>query len=359
MRAGERSSSARSLDRDTREATLTRREKAGYVRCLACGHRCLIKDGLRGICKVRFNQGGVLYAPWGYVAALHSDPTEKKPFFHVLPGSQTMTFGMLGCDFHCPFCQNWLSSQTLRDPASIFDRMQIQPEELVQAALDQKASLVASSYNEPLITTEWAVDVFKLAKRKGLRTLFVSNGNGNREVLEYLRPWLDGYKIDLKSMSDRNYRRLGGTLDRVLETVKTAVEMGFWVEVVTLVVPGFNDSTEELRDAARFLISVSPSIPWHVTAFHRDYQMTDSDNTSPQTLRRAAEIGKEEGLQFVYAGNLPSLMGGYEDTQCPSCHHLLVRRHGYFILSYDVTEKGTCPGCGASIPGLWWGSGAA
>ena len=291
------------------------------------------------------------------MAALHSDPTEKKPFFHVLPGSQTMTFGMLGCDFHCPFCQNWLSSQTLRDPASIFDRKQIQPEELVQAALDQKASLVASSYNEPLITTEWAADVFKLAKREGLRTLFVSNGNGTREVLEYLRPWLDGYKIDLKSMSDRNYRRLGGTLDRVLQTIGSAVEMGFWVEVVTLVVPGFNDSTEELRDAARFLVSVSPSIPWHVTAFHRDYKMTDSDNTSPQTLRRAAEIGREEGLQFVYAGNLPSQMGGYEDTQCPSCHRLLVRRHGYFILSYDVTEDGTCPGCGVSIPGLWWGSG--
>ena len=351
---GSPESLARLLDGHAREGSLWQAEDGGAVRCTACGHRCLVKPGLRGICKVRFNRDGRLFAPHGYVSSLACDPTEKKPFFHVLPGSSAMTFGMLGCDFHCPFCQNWVTSQTLRDPAAVWEPWPVGARDIVDAAVRAGAELIASSYNEPLITAEWAVEVFRLARSRGLRTLFVSNGNATDEALRYLRPWLDGFNIDLKSMSDRSYRRLGGTLDRVLETIGRAHEMGFWVEVVTLVVPGFNDSDGELREAARFLASVSPDIPWHVTAFRGEYRMRESDNTTAEGLQRAARIGEEEGLRFVYAGNLPGRAGRYEDTRCHGCGRVVVRRRGYSVSSYDVTSEGACPDCGRRIPGIWW-----
>ncbi|MER3398930.1 MAG: AmmeMemoRadiSam system radical SAM enzyme [Chloroflexota bacterium] len=343
------------LDDRTRPALLYEPLADKKVRCFACGHRCVVFDGLRGICQVRFNRGGVLYAPWGYVGPLQLDPTEKKPFFHLLPGSKTLTFGMLGCDYHCPYCQNWLTSQALRDPVAglgidIFD---VRPEELVRLARRYGAAVVGSSYNEPLITAEWAVDIFKLVKEAGLKTVFISNGNATPEVLAYLRPWLDGYKIDLKSMSERNYRQLGGRLGNVLDTIRRTWELGFWVEVVTLVVPGWNDSESELRDAARFIASVSPDIPWHVTAFHKDYKMTAPDNTGPATLIRAAEIGLEEGLKFVYAGNLPGMVGPFENTYCPGCRGLLIERYGFKVLKNRLGPDGRCPACGATIPGVW------
>ncbi len=341
------------LDGLTRPGELYDSLPEGKVRCYACGHRCVIFDGNRGICKVRFNRGGTLYVPWGYVAALQCDPTEKKPFFHLLPGSQTLTFGMLGCDFHCSFCQNWLTSQALRDPIAGVEPVEISAEQIVQFAKRYGAQIVGSSYNEPLITTEWAVEIFRLAKREGLRALYVSNGNATREVLEYLRPWCDGYKIDLKTMNDRNYRTLGGTLENVLNTIKMAYEMGFWVEVVTLVIPGWNDSDQELRAAAEFIASVSPDIPWHVTAFHKDYKMTDPENTPPETLIRAARIGQEAGLRYVYAGNLPGMVGEYENTYCPHCKTLLIRRWGYHIPLNRLSPHGKCPTCGATIPGIW------
>ncbi len=340
------------LDQMTRVGDLWSSENS-RIRCYACGHRCLIGEGLRGVCKVRFNRDGKLYVPWGYVGALQCDPTEKKPFFHVLPGSQTLTFGMLGCDYKCPFCQNWLTSQTLRDPAAGVQPQQVSPEEMVALAKRLGAAMIASSYNEPLITAEWAVDIFKVARPEGFKTAFVSNGNATREVLAYLRPWLDAYKVDLKSMNDRNYRYMGGKLEHVLETIRLVYEMGFWVEVVTLVIPGFNDSDEELRAAAEFIASVSPDIPWHVTAFHQDYKMTDPRNTTAQDLIRAAHIGREAGLHFVYAGNLPGMVGEFENTYCPGCHALLIRRHGFWVLENRVGPEGQCPECGRAIPGIW------
>lgn len=326
------------------------------VRCYACGHRCLIHEGRRGICQVRFNAGGKLRVPSGYVAGLQNDPIEKKPFSHVLPGAGALTFGMLGCDYHCQFCQNWLTSQALRDPAADLSAQfvrKITPQEIVKQAQRVKASVVVSSYNEPLITSEWAAVIFKEAKRAGLMCAYVSNGNNTPEVMEYLRPYLDAYKVDLKSMNDKNYRSLGGTLKNTLDGIQRAREMGLWVEVVTLVIPGFNDSNEELWEAARFLVSVSPDIPWHVTAFHKDYHMTSPDNTSPQSLIRAAEIGREAGLRYVYAGNLPGYVGEYESTHCPKCSSLLVKRNGYFIEKNRITAEGKCPKCGEKIAGLW------
>ncbi len=344
------------LDSLTVEGELYERLPDNAVRCYACGHHCLIREGRRGICKVRFNQGGELRVPHGYVGALQCDPTEKKPFFHIYPGSDTLTFGMLGCDFHCPYCQNWVTSQALRDPLSETSGArprQVTPGELVQAGLRMGAKLVGSSYNEPLITSEWAVAVFKEAQKHGLGCVYISNGNVTREALAYIRPHLIGYKIDLKSMSDKNYPQLGGVLQNTLDGIRWVHEMGLWLEVVTLVIPGFNDSTQELMDAARYLASISPDIPWHVTAFHKDYQMTDPDNTTAEHLIRAAEIGLEAGLRYVYAGNLPGEVGEYENTYCPHCRQVLIERFGYVILGYHLTDDGRCPACATAIAGVW------
>ena len=344
---------ADAIDPRTREGELYEKLSKNKLRCFACGHRCVIFDGHRGICKVRYNRGGALMVPTGYVAALQCDPTEKKPFFHLLPGSNTLTFGMLGCDFHCGYCQNWITSQAIRDPVAVASTREVSAEELVALASRQGAALIGSSYNEPLITAEWAVEVFRLARREGFRTVFISNGNGTPEVLRYLRPWVDGYKIDLKSMSDKNYRSLGGKLDNVLDTIKMVVEMGFWVEVVTLIVPGFNDSEDELREAARYLRSISADIPWHVTAFHKDYKMRDPDNTSARTVMRAAEAGYEAGLNYVYAGNLPGMVGPYENTYCPGCRAPLIERRGFRITANRLVSGGLCPECDTRVPGVW------
>ncbi len=344
------------LDGLTVEGELYETLEDDAVRCHACGHHCLIREGKRGICQVRFNEGGKLRVPWGYVAALQSDPIEKKPFSHVMPGTNALTFGMLGCDYHCGYCQNWLTSQALRDPASEVSAQfvkKITPAQMVEHAQKTKASVVVSSYNEPLITSEWAVEIFKAAKQAGLMCAYVSNGNNTPEAMEYLRPYLDAYKVDLKCMSEKSYRTLGGTLQNTLDGIKRARDLGLWVEVVTLVIPSFNDSNEELWDAARFLAELSVDIPWHVTAFHKDYKMLAPDNTDSQTLIRAAEIGREAGLRYVYAGNLPGNVGEYETTHCPRCSYQLVKRSGYVIQKYKVTGDGKCPKCGEKIAGLW------
>ncbi len=347
------------LDGHTAIGTLWHAED-GRIRCVACGHRCLIAPGRRGICRVRFNDGGQLRVPFGYVAGgLASDPVEKKPFFHVYPGSDALTFGMLGCDFHCPYCQNWVTSQALRDEASVSSLVELTPEQVVNAARRSGARLVVSSYNEPLITAEWAVAVFQKAKEFDLPCAFVSNGNATPEALEFLRPWIVAYKIDLKGFDDKRYRTLGGTLDHVTNGIRMVHERGLWLEIVTLIVPGFNDGEDELRGIARFLASVSRDIPWHVTAFHPDYKMTDPPATTARQLIRAAEIGAEEGLRFIYAGNLPGRVGPWEDTRCPNCRKTLIERAGYLIRDYKITADGKCPRCQTAIPGIWPTSGAS
>ncbi len=341
------------LQKAAREGELYDKLERGFVRCYACGHCCRIPEGQLGVCKVRYNEGGKLLVPWGYVASAQCDPIEKKPFYHAYPGALAYSFGMLGCDLHCGYCQNWVTSQALRDPSAVSPPLHVTPEELVREAVQQGAKVVVSTYNEPLITSEWAVAVFKEARAAGLTTGYVSNGNGTPQVLEYLRPWVDLYKVDLKSFEDRHYRQLGGRMQPILDTIRRLHEMGFWVEIVTLVVPGFNDSDDELKRMAGFLVSVSPDIPWHVTAFHKDYKMTGPANTSSKTLLRAARIGKAAGLRFVYAGNLPGRTGELENTYCHNCHELLVERVGFHVLDYRLTATGACPGCGAAIPGRW------
>jgi pyruvate formate lyase activating enzyme len=347
------------LEQATRPAApeLVQHEGA-KVRCLACGHRCLISDGKSGICKVRSNRGGLLHVPWGYVGALQCDPIEKKPFFHAFPGRDALTFGMLGCDFHCGYCQNWVTSQALRDPQAIAPPRFCEPKDLVRLALEYDAPVLASSYNEPLITSDWAVDVFQVARAHGLTCAYISNGNATPEVLRYIRPCVDLYKVDLKGFDDRHYRQLGGVLKNVLDSIERIKSMGFWLEVVTLIVPGFNDSNAELNAIAHFLVQVSPEIPWHVTAFHPDYKMDEEDGyatgTPAATLLRTYDIGKEAGLWFVYPGNLPGMVGEREDTFCPHCGKVAIRRRGFTVLAKTL-DAGRCAHCGKAIPGFWEG----
>ena len=341
------------LARETREGELFGVLPDGRLQCYACGHCCPLPEGAVGVCKVRFNEHGRLRVPWGYVGGVQCDPIEKKPFFHAYPGALAYSFGMLGCDLHCGYCQNWVSSQALRDPAAAAPPLPATPEDLTRDALRQHARVMVSTYNEPLITSEWAVAVFKEAKAAGLVTGYVSNGNGTPQVLEYIRPWVDLYKVDLKSFDDRHYRELGGRLAPILDTIRRLHSMAFWVEIVTLLIPGFNDSGDEIARLTDFIAGVSPDIPWHVTAFHGDYKMTGPENTTAAMLRDAAAIGRAHGLRYVYAGNLPGEVADLENTRCAACGDLLIARYGYHIRSYRLTPGGRCPSCAAPAPGRW------
>jgi pyruvate formate lyase activating enzyme len=349
------SSLADVLEARTAEAAaeLVERISRDRIRCYACGHECPIPEGAVGVCKVRFNRGGHLRVPWGYVGGIQCDPIEKKPFFHARPGALAFSFGMLGCDLHCSYCQNWVTSQALRDPQAIAPPIDASPEALVAEAQRLGGQVIVSTYNEPLITSEWAVEIFKHARQCGLMTAYVSNGNGTPRVLDYIRPWIDLYKVDLKSFDDKHYRQLGGRIEPILYTIRALHEMGIWVEIVTLLIPGFNNSDDEIDRLTSFLASVSPDIPWHVTAFHKDYRMNDPENTTPEMLMRAAGIAARNGLRYIYAGNIPGGVGDLEHTKCHNCRAILVERFGYFIQRYRVTPEGSCPDCGTTIPGRW------
>ena len=333
-------------------AALAVPEKEGRVRCLACGHRCSILPGRSGVCRVRFNADGELRAPRGYVAGVQVDPMEKKPFYHAFPARDAVSFGMLGCDLHCGYCQNWVTSQSLRDDAAVARPNFVSAERLVQVAVEQKVPVMVSTYNEPLITADWAVEIFKLARAEGIVCGFISNGNATPEVLEFIRPYVDLYKVDLKAFNDRSYRSLGGILENVLDTIKRLKQMDFWVEIVTLVIPGFNDGEDELTQIAEFVAGVSTDMPWHVTAFHPDYKMTDPPRTPIDTLIRAYDIGKAAGLQYVYPGNTHGQVGNREDTHCPSCQRWLIRRRG-FVVEENRMKGSACPFCQTPIPGVW------
>jgi pyruvate formate lyase activating enzyme len=528
------------------EALIERKEN-GDIQCFACGHRCLVKPGRDGVCRVRFNDNGTLLVPHGYVGPLACDPIEKKPFFHVLPGSDALTFGMLGCDYHCGYCftpdtmvitnrgemrfdelfnhanrrlsrpdgqigffpeievvltlsatgvwrqiekvfqhpyygllrtirlagmpalrctpehrvfvthhpeilprpmraselttrhylasprtvddigltdagpssrrvsatqcptsqhvatmrrqviqsdqwllhpvqdlsdslysgpvynmqvdvehtylaegmavsncQNWVTSQMLRDPNSVAQARLVKPQDLVNAALQHKAPIIASSYNEPLITSEWAVDVFKVAKQAGLRCAYISNGNGTPQVLDFIRPYVEAYKVDLKTFDPKHYRQLGGVMENVTDTIKNLKARGFWVEIVTLVVPGFSDHPDDLKRMAEFLAGVDPLMPWHMTAFHPDYKMTDGyRSTVVDDLLKVYELGKAAGMKYLYPGNLPGQVGDLENTRCHRCGALLISRYGFMVTQNRMNQDGLCPDCHNPIPGIW------
>ncbi|MFC1595317.1 AmmeMemoRadiSam system radical SAM enzyme [Gemmatimonadota bacterium] len=340
------------LRRHTAVSELGEPLEGGQIACLACAHRCRILPRAAGICKVRFNDQASLRVPTGYVSSLQADPIEKKPFFHVLPGSFAFSFGMLGCDYHCSFCQNWITSQALKSDAQGVSIRAISADTIVARALEAGAKSICSTYNEPLITVEWAVEIFRPAREAGLFTSFVSNGNATPEVLAYLDPWIDFFKVDLKSFSDNTYRGLGGRLEPVLETIRALVKMEKWVEIVTLLIPGVNDSDGELSDIASFIAGVSVDIPWHVTAYRPEYRMVEPGPTPVSTLLRAAEVGRSRGLRYVYAGNIPGRVGNSEHTLCPSCGKVLIERHGFTIRANHLNGN-RCPVCDAVIAGRW------
>lgn len=322
------------------------------VQCQACAHQCRIKPGHTGICRVRFNQNGMLYAPDGYVAGLQVDPIEKKPFYHVLPGSNALSFGMLGCNLQCDFCQNWVSSQMPQVERQVLNVSRCSASDIVDTAVERRAPVIVSTYNEPLITADWAARIFEQAKEKNLLCGFVSNGFASPVAIDFLRPVIDLFKVDLKCFTDKGYRFLGGHLQPVLDTIEKVVEAGLWVEVVTLVVPGFNDSAEELADMATFLAGISKDIPWHVTAFYPTYKRTEAHPTTVAHLERAWEAGKAAGLHYVYAGNMAGRVADRENTCCPHCKTLLVKRVGFQIMQCRI-DGGKCPECHADIPGRW------
>lgn len=331
---------------------LMRGYEAQSIECLACGNRCRIPEGGAGVCRMRMNVAGTLRVPGGYVAGLNIDPIEKKPFYHVFPGKSALSFGMLGCNLHCAFCQNWSSSQVLRDPEAGGTIRTTTPEELVDIATQHRSPVLVSTYNEPLITADWAKRVFEKACERNIVCGFVSNGYATAEVLRFLRPVTRLFKVDIKCFSEPGYRELGGRLATVIDTIARLKELDYWVEAVTLVVPGFNNDTEQLTGIAQTLARLSPDIPWHVTAFHGDYRYTHERNTRPEDLRRAYEAGKEAGLRYVYAGNLPGRFDDAENTCCPSCHALLIERCGFTVRANRI-QRGACPDCGYAIPGVW------
>jgi pyruvate formate lyase activating enzyme len=336
------------------DALIERLPDSQDIRCFACGHRCLVKPGRDGICRVRFNDAGTLRVPFGYVGVLACDPIEKKPFFHCLPGSAALTFGMLGCDFHCGYCQNWVTSQMLRDPDAAAPPKITTPAQLVHIAKHYAAPVLASSYNEPLITSEWAVAIFKEARQAGLKCAYISNGNATPQVLDFLQPHIDAYKVDLKTFSDKNYRQLGGVLDHVTATIRMLKERNIWVEIVTLIVPGFSDNPEDLKRMADFLTSIDPLMPWHITAFHPDYKMTEGyRRTTSDDLMKIVEIAQQAGLRYIYPGNLPGQVADWENTRCHHCQTTLIRRQGFTVKENRIRTDGKCPHCQTQIPGIW------
>ena len=334
-----------------KEAYLYDKQSGAKVRCFLCSHRCLIADGKRGVCCVRENKEGILYSlVYEKLISANVDPIEKKPFFHFLPGSKAFSVAAPGCNFRCLHCQNHEISQLPRDKEIIIGE-KVSAEEIVSLALKHNCASISYTYTEPTIFFEYAYDTAMIARTKGLKNNFVTNGYMTAEALDMIAPYLDGANVDLKSFSEAFYKKVcGAKLKPVLESIHKMHALGIWVEVTTLIIPTLNDAEEELRKIARFLLSVSPAIPWHVSAFYPTYRMMDKPRTSPEIIRRAREIGLEEGLRYVYTGNIPGEEG--ENTLCYHCKKVLIRRYGYQIAENSITE-GKCPHCGTLIEGVW------
>jgi pyruvate formate lyase activating enzyme len=334
-----------------KEAHLYEKQENLRVRCFLCNHRCIIKDGARGICHVRENRRGTLFSlNYGKVIARHVDPIEKKPLFHFLPGSLSYSIAMAGCNFHCVFCQNADISQMPEDQKQVGGENTV-PEAIVQDALRSRSATIAYTYTEPTIFFEFALDTARLAAKKGLRNVFVSNGYMTEACLKEIHPDLHGANVDLKAFTDRYYKELcGAKLAPVLETLESMVKLGIWLEVTTLLVPGQNDAEAELRELAGFLARLDPGIPWHISRFHPTYRLTNIHATPPETIRRAREIGYEAGLKYVYTGNLPGDSG--EKTFCHQCGERLIDRYGFSVQAIEITD-GRCPKCESLIPGVW------
>ncbi len=325
------------------------RPEDGKVRCRLCRHECLIAPSKRGICQVRENRDGKLYSlNYRKAVSMAVDPIEKKPFFHFHPGSTSLSIATVGCNFRCLHCQNYSISQMVRDHGQIPGE-DVPPEDVVKEAKERGCDSISYTYSEPTIFYEYAYDIAKLAKSEGLSNNFVTNGYIGEDALKEISPFLDAANIDLKGFTDEFYRKVcGAKLQPVLDSIKLHHELGIWIEIATLVIPGYNDRREEFEGIAKFIASVDPEIPWHVTRFHPDYKLLDAEATSLAKLREARKIGIAAGLKYVYEGNIPG--EEKEDTICPSCGELLVKRLGFSVMK-NVISQGKCPKCGAKIAG--------
>jgi len=334
-----------------REAILWTKGEGERVHCALCGHRCELGPGQWGVCGVRENRAGMLmtYA-YGEVIAAQVDPIEKKPFYHFLPGSTSFSIATVGCNFHCGFCQNWQISQDSFKKGGGKGSTRLPPEDIVKIALGRGCRSISYTYTEPTVFFEYAADTAKLAKAAGLANNFVTNGFMTAEALEEAKGWLDAANVDLKAFREETYKKVcKARLQPVLESIAHMRRLGIWVEVTTLVVPGLNEGEDELRDIARFLAKTDSDIPWHLSRFHPDYTYTEARATPIATLRRAAEIGREEGIRFVYIGNVP---GEGDLTICPQCGRELIRRSGFWVEEARL-EGGRCPSCKTPIPGVF------
>ncbi len=333
------------------EARLYQKLEDGRVQCNLCAHRCRIAPGKLGICGVRENRNGTLYTlVYGKVISQAVDPVEKKPLFHFYPGTTAFSIATVGCNFRCQFCQNWEISQMPREEGRIIGG-NVPPETIVRNAKRYGSRSIAYTYTEPTIFFEYAYDTAVLAREEGIANIYVTNGYMTPEMLEAFHPYLDAANVDLKAGRDEFYRQYcGARLQPVLDSLKKMKSMGIWVEVTTLVIPGLNDSEEELRSIAEFIVKeLGPETPWHVSRFHPHYKMLDRPPTPVATLHRAREIGLKVGLRYVYEGNVPGSEG--ENTYCYNCGRLLIRRFGFSILEYRIAN-GRCYNCGATIDGV-------
>jgi pyruvate formate lyase activating enzyme len=343
-----------------KEALLYEKLENKLVHCYLCAHHCRIADQKFGFCEVRQNIYGLLYThAYGKVIAAHIDPIEKKPLYHFLPGSFSFSIATIGCNFHCGFCQNWeISQSTFQDqkkglsPQGTVPTLEeeFSPEDIVRAALKNKCQSISYTYTEPTVFFEYAYETAKLAKEKGLYNNFVTNGFMTKEALLAIKPYLDAANVDLKFFKDASYKKIcAASLQPVLDSIKLMKELGIWVEITTLVVPGENDSEEELKAIAQFIAGVDKNMPWHISRFHPDYKFTDHEATPEATLKKAQGLAEMCGLAYIYVGNV---YGFGNDTYCPGCKKLLIKREIFNVLEYNIKE-GKCVYCDTVIPGVF------
>ncbi|WP_028575600.1 AmmeMemoRadiSam system radical SAM enzyme [Desulfonatronovibrio hydrogenovorans] len=334
------------------QAILWRKQKEHKVQCMACSHFCLIEPGEKGLCGVRQNMEGILHSlVRDKLAALNLDPIEKKPLFHFLPGTLTLSLGTMGCNLSCTFCQNYSLSQPPKENQEL-EGESISPEKIVEMALEYKAASISYTYSEPTIFIELVMDTARLAHKKGLKNIIVSNGYQSPDCLQEMDGFIDAANIDLKAFTDSFYKNYcGARLKPVQNNLVTIKKMGWWLEVTTLIIPGLNDSPDELTRLADFLChDLGPDTPWHISRFHPTFKMTDRPSTPVETLEMACAIGKKAGLEHVYTGNVPGHRS--ESTFCPDCQKEVITRMGFQIKKIEL-ENRACPDCKRWIPGIW------
>lgn len=336
-------------------AWLSHKLDDGRIACEACNQHCKLSEGEYGICGIRKVENGELYLlTYGLAAAVNVDPIEKKPMFHFLPGSRIFSFGTVGCNFSCKFCQNAEISQYPKEHNHDIVGQPLSPQQAVDLALEYECRSVAYTYNEPVVFFEYTYDTAKIAHEAGLKNVYVTSGYETHKAIDTIAPFLDGMNIDIKGYSQSFYKDIcGSSLKPVLDTVEYAHKKGIWIETTTLLIPGLNDSDEEIRAIAEFQAALDPSMPWHISAFHPMYKMLDVPRTPPSTLRRAYDIGKEAGLKYVYVGNIDD--EDRESTYCPGCHKMVIDRRGYIgqYVTNHLTKEGDCPYCKTHIEGVW------